>query len=170
MLTFMKYLKEDQIYPPEILASMPEDLRELIEKSNHDSRLFQHFVLKNGYRLSIQGSSFNYSHPRETLSPELYEAMEVAVLYRENGNFGAVASLTEDPHLIKDFQSYYSSGVYPYVPVELIERLFQAIKKDIVTPKLDIEDKPAPPKPTTKTIRTRTERTTIEIQLKPNKE
>ncbi len=168
MLTFMKYLKEEQLCPPEMLASMPDDLRELIEKNNHDSRLFQHFVMKNGYRLSVQGNTFNYSHPRETVAPDQYEAMEVAVLYRENGNFGAIASLTEDPHLLKEFQPYYSSGVYPFVPVELIERLFQAIKKDIVSPKLDAADKPAPPK--TKTTRARTERTTITIQINPDKE
>lgn len=76
----------------------------------------------NGLILSIQGSYGHYCLPRKTLPYDQYTRMEVA-LYTEKG-FANI----EDYLDTKEFDEYFNGSVYGYVPVVLIEKLYQALK------------------------------------------
>ena len=80
-------------------------------------------AFKNGLGLSIQGSFSHYCIPRKTLSYDQYKAMEFA-LCTKNG-FADVKEFLDT----NEYDDYFDGSVYGYVPVEMIERLYQALKE-----------------------------------------
>lgn len=87
-------------------------------------RMLQSFVNTKGYRLSIQASEAHYCTPREFLPLDKYTAMEIAVMDPE-GNFVQIADVTNNQAIIEKFAEYEGDSVYGYIPVELIEELYQ---------------------------------------------
>lgn len=77
--------------------------------------------------LSVQASFAHYCKPRKTIEPHKYEAMEIALM--RDGEFINVSSVITDLE-IQDAVERFSDGVavYPYVPVILIEMLYQELK------------------------------------------
>lgn len=88
---------------------------ELPQKSNG-------IEFKNGLRLSIQGSYGHYCTPRKTLPYCKYTSMEFA-LCTEKG-FADVKEYLDT----NEYDEYFDGSVYGYVPVELIEKLYQHLK------------------------------------------
>lgn len=80
-------------------------------------------------RLSIQGSDGMYCTPRKTLPFEEYTHLEMAVVTDdgEKNAFVTVGDVIDDPILAGRFHDYYDGEIYTYVPVALIERLYQEL-------------------------------------------
>lgn len=90
-------------------------------------RQFEAIRVNDTIWLSIQASYGHYCSPRKTLSKELYTNMELAIF--KNDEFAPVSSVTKNEELINKFDEYYEGTVYGYVPVELIEELYQDLNK-----------------------------------------
>ena len=73
--------------------------------------------------LSVQGSKYHYCHPRETIDIDKYKKLELAI-----SGFVSVADVTDNELLIRKFDEYYDGMIHAYVPVELIEELYQDLK------------------------------------------
>ncbi|OUB19506.1 hypothetical protein BK708_19655 [Bacillus thuringiensis serovar yunnanensis] len=89
-------------------------------------RMLKGFVFGEGIKLSIQASYGHYCTPRETLDLNKYERMEVALL---KNDFVTVEEVLPDFPSLKAFEEFDSGGVYGYVPIELIEELYQELKR-----------------------------------------
>lgn len=90
------------------------------------SRSFDH-ILFDDFSLSIQASYAHYCIPRKTLKDlKEYAAMEFALL--KEGEFISVRELLPDFKRLFEIESYHDT-VYGYVPVDLIEDMFQEFKK-----------------------------------------
>ena len=108
------------------------------------SRPGQYQIFKSievgGYELSIQGSESAYCHPRESLPPDIYTEMELAIF--KGGEWLNVAKSST----FKAFPRYRelkerADGWFPnkgdcggrvvfgYVPVDLIDDLHQYLKE-----------------------------------------
>lgn len=79
-------------------------------------------VFNNDLMLSIQGSFGHYCFPRKTLPYNQYKSMEFA-LCDEQGFVNVKKYLNTDK-----YDTYFDGSVYGYVPIELIEKLYQALK------------------------------------------
>lgn len=75
--------------------------------------------------LSIQASYGHYCSPRETIALEDYEKMELAIM--RSGDFVSVSEVIRGEHLIDKFEQYYEGTVYGFVPVELIQELYEEL-------------------------------------------
>lgn len=92
-------------------------------------RIYKPVQLSRGASLSIQASYGHYCDPRKTLPKEKYSAMEMAIFL--NNEWSSVEEVSKDVELIESFQEYFDGmGVYAYLPVELIEKLYQELKGD----------------------------------------
>lgn len=72
-----------------------------------------HIICNDGFRISVQASSFNYCTPRENLSDGEYETVELGM-----------PSMEDD--LIKEYaenKSNYTNTIYGFVPMEIVEEL-----------------------------------------------
>jgi hypothetical protein len=126
-IEFFDYLKED---------AASEEMRIQMEEHKINMPIsFRRFLplMFNEYALSIQGSGAHYCTPRETFeNPSIYSTMEVAIMSRASSNFVDITSepLFKDFHLIEVVKERKASiGVYATVPVEVIEQLFQYMKR-----------------------------------------
>lgn len=91
-------------------------------------RLFNGIPINENIHLSIQASYGHYCTPRKTLPLEQYTAMELAIF--KNGEFVNVEEVVRDnTELVNKLNEYYVGTVYTYVPVELIEKLYQELIK-----------------------------------------
>ncbi|MCS0827423.1 hypothetical protein NX029_26265 [Cytobacillus firmus] len=90
-------------------------------------RMFQAVEINEDVRLSIQASYGHYCTPRKTLDKDRYLNMELAVFYK--GDFASVSAVTDNELIKKKFEEYYDGTVYSYVPVGLLEMLYQDLKK-----------------------------------------
>ena len=93
-------------------------------------RIFNHISMGN-YSLSIQASSFHYCCPKNTFEDlDLYESMELAIINSKD-EFVNIAEDTffNDFTGLNVFNECYSCGVYAYVPVEDIQKLYDYIEK-----------------------------------------
>ncbi|TKH82019.1 hypothetical protein FC686_04460 [Bacillus cereus] len=97
----------------------------LMSELNH-FRMLKGFVFGEGIVLSIQASYGHYCAPRETTDLDDYSAMEFGVL--QNGEFVTVTKLLPEFKRLKEIEDYEST-VYGYVPVDLIEELYQELKE-----------------------------------------
>ena len=81
------------------------------------------------YRISIQCSTGHYCTPRETLSVDKYNTMEIALFYDKkwlnlrDKKLKAFPKYEELMRYCDDSSSSYP--VFDYVPIELIEELYQ---------------------------------------------
>ncbi len=89
-------------------------------------RMFEGIKFKQDIVLSIQASAGHYCSPRKTTYLQDYEAMEMAIF--KGGEFVSLTQLLV-PHIevMKELDEYFEGSVYPYVPVELIERVYHAL-------------------------------------------
>lgn len=86
-------------------------------------RGFKH-IRKGDVSLSIQASYGHYCTPRKTLSDlNEYASMEFALL--RNGEFITVSDILPNFPRLEEIEEYCDT-VYGYVPVNLIEELYQA--------------------------------------------
>lgn len=90
-------------------------------------RLFNRVTLKDGVHLSIQCSYAHYCSPRKTVDVLNYTTMELAIFKDEQ--FTNVNAITNNKELANELNEYYEGTVYGYVPVELIEKLYQELSK-----------------------------------------
>ena len=95
---------------------------------------YDHFVYDtpDGLRLSVQGNYGAYCTPRATLMPEEYTHMEVGVLI-DAGDYNELVSpnvLAEyiEADIVERLLEYFDGSVSAFIPVELIEEVFQALK------------------------------------------
>lgn len=94
--------------------------------------LYQHFnhIKVGNVNLSIQGSQGHYCSPRETINPKEYMSMEMAVIV--DGEWVNLENdhLFDDFDKVEDFKIYEggTEGLYGFIPVELIEDLYQYLK------------------------------------------
>lgn len=85
-----------------------------------------------GGLLSIQASANHSSTPKALLPLHSYKTMEVALM--KDDEFTSIQAFTNDAELIHELNQYVvksSPGVYVYVPVELVERLYLALKETV---------------------------------------
>jgi len=90
-------------------------------------RQFEPISIKDGYWLSIQGSYAHYCTPRIT-SENLndYTHWEMA-LFNDN-EFVQVNDVLPNFKSLAEIEHYFDSSIYPYVPVDLIEELYTALR------------------------------------------
>lgn len=85
-----------------------------------------------GVVLSVQGSVGHYCTPKETLSIDEYELMEVAIIKEEGEVFLTPEELDLYFNISKGIkeklQERFDGMVYGHVPVEVIEELYQTLK------------------------------------------
>ena len=90
-------------------------------------RMFEGFKLKDDLWLSVQASYGHYCSPRKTLlNLEDYRSMEFALMDKE-GNFTSVSEILPDFPKLEEIEEYRDT-VYAYVPVNLINELYKALK------------------------------------------
>ena len=96
-------------------------------KIKENQRQFNPINVNDKYFISIQASYSHYCTPRATLPLNEYEKMEI-MLYRVNGSSVTPDSLSkfEDFEIMKS--RYDDYGVYGYVPVETIQKLYEWLK------------------------------------------
>lgn len=85
------------------------------------------FANRNDFHLSVQASAMHYSIPRQTLALKRYERFELAFILNDQSLSARV--VFGDCELAKELEGYEALGettvVYPYVPKELVERVYQ---------------------------------------------
>lgn len=87
-------------------------------------RLFKAIPLSDGYKMSVQASKTHYSSPSKTVPLEEYTHMEVAFLDSE-GEFVETDEVSDVPELVELFHEHYEGTVYSFVPVILIQALYE---------------------------------------------
>jgi hypothetical protein len=100
-----------------------------VYEQNKDTgfRLLKRIPIAINVELSIQASYAHYCNPRKTVSLNEYETMELAIFV--DNNFVPVEQVTNNEVLIDKFNEYYEGMVYGFVPVELLEELYQELIK-----------------------------------------
>ena len=83
--------------------------------------------MSNGVELSIQASRVHYATPRKDVNLEDYTHMELAI-FTKCYSFADIRKVTSVLNLVNRFTSYYDGAVFSYVPVDLIESLYQELK------------------------------------------
>ncbi|QFP93470.1 UNVERIFIED_ORG: hypothetical protein Xoosp15_205 [Xanthomonas phage Xoo-sp15] len=116
-MDFIKELKEEFIGMPIRMPFIDENQR---------FRRLEGIEFNQDVTLSVQASFHAYCAPRETTYLQDYESMEMAII--KGGEFVSLTQLLV-PHveLMKELDEYFEGEVYPYVPVELIERVYHAL-------------------------------------------
>lgn len=82
----------------------------------HNERI----VCKDGFAISVQGSQFNYSEPREDNPPNGYSQVECG-FPSSTPVTAALLEYAECPDSTK-----YTETVYPYVPIEVVKAELEA--------------------------------------------
>src|SRR5690625_142955 len=77
--------------------------------------------------LSIQASYAHYCEPRKTVEIEDYVAMELAIMKRNR--YLNIFDISDDPVIVTKLRKHFDGVVYSFVPVELIEELYQTVKR-----------------------------------------
>lgn len=80
-----------------------------------------------GVTLSIQASYGHYCSPRLTLPKEDYNSMELAII---KNDFVSADKVIDEDDLIEALAHYYNGTIYGYVPVILLEELYQELKNN----------------------------------------
>ncbi|MGM0846934.1 MAG: hypothetical protein ACQEUT_18400 [Bacillota bacterium] len=97
-------------------------------RSGMGMQSFNGIEVSGGVRLSIQASFYHYSTPRATLPVGVYTAMEMAII--KDGRFASASEVSSNPELFGQLDEYFDGSVFGYVPVELIEQLYQELKAE----------------------------------------
>ena len=88
-------------------------------------RMLKEVKISDEIGLAIQASYVHYCSPRKTLPLEEYTKMELAIF--KDGEFTKVSNVTGNESIINKLDEYYEGTVYGFVPVDLIEELYQAL-------------------------------------------
>ena len=89
-------------------------------------RMFNAIKINEDLWMSIQASYAHYCSPRKTLKDlSEYDSMEFALMDKE-GNFVSVKDVLPNFPKFKEIEEYHET-VYAYVPVNLIDELFEAL-------------------------------------------
>jgi hypothetical protein len=108
--------------------------KERRDRNDDDSiRIFQPIDVDNNVRLSIQASEIVSCRPKKTLNMNRlseYTHMEVAIF--KNDSFARLTDICPDFRCLAEFETYKSEELYAFVPVDLIDELFQhlVLKRD----------------------------------------
>lgn len=97
-----------------------------IEIPHIQVRSFFPVIMTKKCYLSVQASKYHHSLPRETVPLEEYYSMEFAIVSHNGGMLQVKDVLPDFPNL-EEIEGYHDV-VYSYVPVELIEQVYQALK------------------------------------------
>ncbi|QJI52348.1 hypothetical protein [Psychrobacillus phage Perkons] len=93
-------------------------------------RSFRRIPINDLLGLSIQASYGHYCNPRKTIKDlSEYTRMEFALL-DSKGEFVAVTDVLPSFSRLNEIEEYHDT-VYGYVPVELIEELYQELTKSL---------------------------------------
>lgn len=91
-------------------------------------RQYKPIQINENLWFSIQASYAHYCTPRTTMEYlEEYTHMEIALFDKDN--FVSVSDVLPDFFAKAEIEYYFEGQVYPYVPVDLIESLYLALKK-----------------------------------------
>lgn len=109
------------------------DKMDVKRHGEHGFVMYNHLI-SGEYSLSVQASEYTYCTPRKTLEDLAdYTHMEIAVLYWNNesgkGDFIDVVRHFQDFPRRNELVDHDDGGVYAYVPVDLIEDLYQYMLK-----------------------------------------
>ncbi len=71
---------------------------------------------KNGFNISVQASKHHYCKPRENIQYGTYTKVELGMPSKEIPELEEYKEIKEEPQTM---------SVFPYVPIELIEKIIQ---------------------------------------------
>jgi hypothetical protein len=113
----------------EFLKQLEEDGRSKLSDAIFDDdsilRGFKHIQIGD-LSLSIQASWGHYCTPRRTLNNlDEYSTMEFAII-QDDGEFATVSEVLPTFSRLDEIEEYENT-VYGYVPVDLIEQLYQEL-------------------------------------------
>jgi hypothetical protein len=113
-MEFLKYLDET------------EESKEYNAKSDTKMwRMFEKISLTKTLDLSIQASAAHYCRPRTTMDYlNEYSHMEIALM-DENQDFVTITEVCPEFASLTEIESYCDGSIYAYVPVDLVDELFQ---------------------------------------------
>lgn len=95
---------------------------------DYGTRKFEHIQLPRGIKLSVLACSGTYCMPRKTfMDLTKYTAMELGIF--KNNELVNAKRVISNRLLALKLEEYYDGSVYAYVPVELIEELYQELKR-----------------------------------------
>jgi hypothetical protein len=110
-------------YYMEFLTKLVETAESKEIRDSSIYRSFQH-IKNNGVNLSVQASYAHYCEPRLTLDNlGAYTQMEFALM--KNNEFISVADILPKFENLAEIQECFDGSVYSFVPVRLIEQLYQ---------------------------------------------
>lgn len=88
-------------------------------------RVYKKLHFNNDVSISIQASYGHYCSPRKTLDITQYNQLELAIF--KDGQFVSVDQVLDNSLLVSQLEECYEGTVYGYVPVEVIENLYQEL-------------------------------------------
>ncbi|PGT90129.1 hypothetical protein [Bacillus thuringiensis] len=92
-------------------------------------RMYEAILFEDGIHLSIQASACGHCRPQETVDLEKYTAMEVALV--RCGEYVEVKDVLPNFKRLTDTENVYFGGIfYSFMPVDLIEDVFLALKEE----------------------------------------
>lgn len=100
---------------------------QLLTKTDEVFHAFEHLHYPNDVTLSIQAGWAYYCHPRIDTAKGDYSSMELAIIV--DGEFVSASTVTDDAQVIANLEDHYDGSVHGFVPVETIELLHQALKR-----------------------------------------
>lgn len=118
MMEFLKHLKPNE--ETETLTKLRIGMH-----LSHLPRINEPIQFNEDILLSIQCSYAHYCIPRNTLPYNKYRDMEIGIV--KSNEFVKVEEVLELEE--NKWENYYDTQVYGYVPVDLIEELYQALKQ-----------------------------------------
>jgi hypothetical protein len=90
-------------------------------------RQFEPIRINSNLWLSIQASYAHYCSPRATIDDlEGYSHWELALFDKDE--FKPVTTVLPDFAALAELELYFEGSVYPYVPKDLVEELYLALK------------------------------------------
>ena len=90
-------------------------------------RQFEPIRINANLWLSLQASYAHYCRPRTTIEDlEAYSHWEVALFDKDE--FRTVSTVIPDFPSLAELELYFEGSVYPYVPKDLVEELYFALK------------------------------------------
>jgi hypothetical protein len=109
-----------------------EELKKQVNASGTNSYRMFDAMPCGKYLLSIQGSEGHYCSPRQTLYPDLYEDMEIAIFCNEEWvhptKSRKLKAFPRYNELIERADGISPITVYGYVPIDLINDLYLYLK------------------------------------------
>ena len=101
-------------------------------REGYTFRMFESIKINNDTWISIQASYGHYCSPRTTLEDlSEYSCMEFALMSKE-GNFLSVREVSPDFPKLNDIENYSNGSTYGFVPVDLIDELFEFLKAKLL--------------------------------------